>query len=882
MIHVRSIAVAVAFLTIAVRGTAGRERSDGVALDTIFGSSTLATNIAQIRQQVTRLDAKERFETLSLIVLPSPTHSSIRFAAEFAPAPHQSESGSSVERFESPVVDLIEAAQQAGQLDELRATVAALTFDGEVEQRQRLALLALVEIASGDFDAALPLLDEIEVRHRKATFPQLADRWPETLLLSIAVEHPQLHDTVETMLQRIISTQVRAGHHAGPLVWDVHLLALLGRLKYLQAVEASIRTGGEARPLFGSPPQLIQWAPVSAGDEATFAQGFPHSHWHLFDDRVEKLASHFDEYLYFCSPLCGNFEVECDISGFGHREGQLVIGGHWNWLHYSHRQFDTGNLRGVTGTVQIEPRLSDVNDWVHYRSVVRDGVCRSYINGRLLLTENLRATQFPWLAIRSPYWGSTSIRGVCVTGSPTIPERIDLSSDPELSGWVRYHLDSVGGETADWRFDQSLGPGGGIFARKKDQYAGMFQESLLRYHRPMLEDGAIEYEFEYQPGQSEVAPAIGRRAFLLEPGGVRLHWITDGVWDNSGLDPLNQSEPLSAEECPLRTGWNRLRLELAGDSVTIAVNNQTVLQTEIEPTAERTFGLFHFSDQSEVRVRNMNWSGNWPETLPPLSDQRLRDRTLESIDDRLAQLGDKVEIDFTTQRVQSKPANNALSGIPIPFSGSYAAWRMSDSGESVTLRPEGLMMTRDASQKFNDVQASAHFRVIGDFDIVAEFSDLKVETPYNGNSAIYLVVVADDPLRTHSRVWHGVYAHPGIDRRRVTQIEFNRYRATGVEIGYAGLAAEASDSGRLRIARIGTRMHFMIAEEDSPAYRLLYSADIGDVPLQRDGIRLACGTYDNQNPPSGGVRVTWKRLTMRADRLIPTGFARAASLILND
>lgn len=890
-ICLRAASLVAILLALPIRDAAAGARSDGIALEWIFGVDAIAENQAGILRATTHLSREEQFRTLADFVLPSSTHASIRFSAAFRPAQHRRETVRPVDRLQSVVFDLIETAKQFEELDALRDTVAALTFEDEIEQRQRIALLALIEIARSNFEAAMPLLDEMEARRRTTTFPNLAERWPETLLLSEAVEHPPLRDAVEPMLQRIVGNQVRAGHHSGPAFWDVHMQSVLGRLKYLRHVEMVVRNESPVSPAdlprFGDSPHLTQWTPIAEGDEATFARGFPNSHWHQFDDRVEKLSGHRDEYLYFCSPLRGDFQVECDITGFGHREGQLAVGGNWIWLHFNRQEFFTGGLRGKTGSVPIKPRLSEVNDWLRYRSVVRNGVVREFVNGRLLRSQKLRETQFPWIAIRSPYWASTSVRDVRITGSPTIPHRIPLASDPELSGWVRFHLDLVGGPTADWRFDESLGPNGGIVARLKDEYDGMFQESLLRYHRPLLEDGVIEYEFDYQPGQTNVAPALGRNAFLIEPGGIRRHLITNGVWDTTGLDPLNQSaipnDLQSDASIPLQIGWNQLRLTVVGNDVAIELNETPVLRMNLDVVSnadgdqnlnrvagsDRQFGLFHFADQTNVRVRNMFWSGNWPKTLPPLSEQELKDSTVDRIHEQLAHLKDRVELDFEAQAIRTELKSSPFQNFRIPYRSAFNIWPSSDGRGKSIERPNGLLMTRAATNPFSDTQIAIRFRTIGNFDFVAEFSDLKLRTPTDGNSAIYLIVVADDTLGTHRRVWHGVYAHPGIDRRRVTQTETNRYRKTGVEIHYDGLASEACDSGRLRVARIGSTMHFMISEQDSSAFRLLHSTDAEDEPLKVDGIRLASGTYDNHNPPSGGVQVTWKQLTMRAENLIP-------------
>ena len=57
-------------------------------------------------------------------------------------------------------------------------------------------------------------------------------------------------------------------------------------------------------------------------------------------------------------------------------------------------------------------------------------------------------------------------------------------------------------------------------------------------------------------------------------------------------------------------------LRLEGDKVTIELNGQPVFERQLEPENQRTFGLFHYADETQVRVRNVTYQGNWPRTLP--------------------------------------------------------------------------------------------------------------------------------------------------------------------------------------------------------------------------------------------------------------------------
>src|SRR5439155_17424932 len=73
-------------------------------------------------------------------------------------------------------------------------------------------------------------------------------------------------------------------------------------------------------------------------------------------------------------------------------------------------------------------------------------------------------------------------------------------------------------------------------------------ENIIRYHRPMLEDGEVRYEFFYDPDPKVptiVHPALDRLVCLVEPSGVKIHWLTDGRWDRTGLSPGNVDPPLT-------------------------------------------------------------------------------------------------------------------------------------------------------------------------------------------------------------------------------------------------------------------------------------------------------------------------------------------------
>ena len=150
-------------------------------------------------------------------------------------------------------------------------------------------------------------------------------------------------------------------------------------------------------------------------------------------------------------------------------------------------------------------------------------------------------------------------------------------------------------------------------------------EEALHYHRPLVEDGTVDYEFYYDPEAVMAHPMLDRLVFLLEPAGVRIHWLTDLQNERSGLkkenvfdEPDNRRGPA---KLPLKEkAWNALRLTLKGDVVTLNLNGQDVYERKLEPTNLRTFGVFHWQDLTELRVRHVTIRGDWPKQLPTAAD----------------------------------------------------------------------------------------------------------------------------------------------------------------------------------------------------------------------------------------------------------------------
>src|SRR5262249_43500732 len=148
---------------------------------------------------------------------------------------------------------------------------------------------------------------------------------------------------------------------------------------------------------------------------------------------------------------------------------------------------------------------------------------------------------------------------------------------------------------------------------------GSFRESLLQYHRPLLEDGEIEYEFFYEPGKIEVHPALDRLVFLIDEKTSSTHWLTDAQFDRTGLSPDNKQPLAGGKPARLKAGdWNRLKLVVSGETASVFVNGEEIGRRTLEPTNQRLFGLFRYSDATSVRVRNVVYRGQWPTVVPAM------------------------------------------------------------------------------------------------------------------------------------------------------------------------------------------------------------------------------------------------------------------------
>ncbi|MCA8998915.1 MAG: DUF1583 domain-containing protein, partial [Planctomycetaceae bacterium] len=455
---------------------------------------------------------------------------------------------------------------------------------------------------------------------------------------------------------------------------------------------------------------------------------------------------------------------------------------------------------------------------------------------------------------------------VRITGAPRIPDRLSLLDSPDLPGWLPYFEDSAGGLGATWTletpegefFERLFQSNQELVGRRTHRYEGVMRESLLRYYRPMVEDGTISYEFFFQPQKCEVHPALGRAVFQIRPTGVFLHWLTDARFERTGLDPANQRKIVHDDgETPIplrRHDWNQLKLELRGDTVTIHVNGSAVCKHTLAPSNQRIFGLFHYSDVTQARIRNLAWKGDWPKELPVVENQLLADTSLEQ------KLADHGKFQHTFEHDFSSGLAHDL------FFVTGEGW-----DEKMEQVPQGLRFDRKGSGGYEQYALIPQLQLGGDFDVEVDFSDFDSETTAGGDANIHLLLGFDGTGIQDCRLYRKLskYHKKELGEQKVQSAIF--YRREGETIyEFPKQLSEESTNGTLRMSRRGDQLYYLYSEADSTTFRVVDQQKVTTKTTRKNAIRLIVETH-----LEGRAAIIWKKLRIRSEQM--TGIASLPS-----
>ena len=601
-------------------------RAEGTTADrraraNLIGDAAFGRDAGRVSRLARDLPPDRIYESLLAWVVPTDDHPGFRLAAEFAPTdpalPDPSiELPPGASRVHtggallSPALALVSAAKASDRLEELAGRVEKATTPSDLDRRGQLAMLALIRAEQGRVEPARAALGALKPL-LEAVSPDdpESERWPELIAIAGMLGRPALREPAKALADVLVLGQVRKDQKAIGETWKLQALqysALLSRDE-------------PARPTFAPELGLAFWARVTHSRTTSRGTGAPLPLWLAKDGALAHLPGHDRDSVYFRTPLRGDFEVSAEVSGG--QPIQLSYGGLAVGLAADGKEVVVSTLGAAPRRVGIDPPLTPGDGPHRLRLAIKANTFSTSFDDRKLFEQGLPNDPDPWLALYQPAAESGSIRDVRIGGNPSIPGRLELSGRPDLLGWLADDgIEPPSTVEPAWqtRGDQILG-------RSVPDAAGSHLERVLRYHRPMLEDGEIAYDFFHDPGKAAVHPALDRLAFLIEPDGIKLHRLTDGPSERTGLAPDNlEDEPQCRRgpaELPLKAGtWNRMVVAIAGDVLTLRLNDVVVYERSIEPTNQRTFGLFHFADRGEARVRDVRYRGNWPKARPTSSN----------------------------------------------------------------------------------------------------------------------------------------------------------------------------------------------------------------------------------------------------------------------
>ena len=171
--------------------------------------------------------------------------------------------------------------------------------------------------------------------------------------------------------------------------------------------------------------------------------------------------------------------------------------------------------------------------------------------------------------------------------------------------------------------------------------------------------------------------------------------------------------------------------------------------------------------------------------------------------------------------------------------------------------------------------------ISGDFDVIAEFADLKVKASDNGTAAIYMGPRMIQGQFEMHMLYRGMIQHPDTPLREITQVEIIKSGKNGRGFQYPAIYADECRSGRLRVARRGKMFHYLIAPLDSDNFRLLHSMEVSDIPILPGNFVLRISCYSS-GVQSSEVSVVWKKMSVRAESIENTQTSTGRNLYLLD
>ncbi|MBL8810519.1 MAG: DUF1583 domain-containing protein [Planctomycetaceae bacterium] len=569
--------------------------------------------ITSMMEACRSIEPQEAYLLLHGWVLPNEEHDDYRLGFRLASySPENDLAQKTSDDLHSPALELVRVAKQANQLEALHQDLQQRTANDPQGQRDLAALRFLVAVEKGDMTAAETMLKNILEVFGKGLPKSISSqhRAAELLVVWKGMEVPSLLPAITDLATRIRDAE-RTEERSDSELFSKIAHSLPGRIAILSA---------PATPTSAS----AQWVQVPYLKPDQRYHGYRTSEWKIENATATHVPAETWSQLWFQSPLTGKFEITADRSTFGWGECVISYGMFSAEPRYDAKAVRTIRLMHSATEIETAPKLPEWKNMAAFRIVVDGRRLTTFTNGVQIHDAAFNAAPSPWIVLQADQPGNECrITNLRITGTPEIPDEIDLIDMADWNCWradIFEESHSFSNEpNSPWRKS-----GNEIVAKALPEGART-RQSLLHYQRPMLEDGVIEFETFWEPGVTEVHPCVGRSVVMISSDGAKLHQLTEAQYESRELAIDNESPIAGAAVPELKLkDWNRVRLSLKGDQLTVSVNEKDIATVTIsEPPSERFFGLFHYSNKTASRVRNLKYRGEWPKTLPAIAEQVL-------------------------------------------------------------------------------------------------------------------------------------------------------------------------------------------------------------------------------------------------------------------
>ena len=801
------------------------------AIADVFDDCHIHDTAWSVSRRVATLPGNERFGYLLNWVLPHGGRSTLRLSHEFLPSypisgpkpegtawRRQATGGDIV----CPAFDLIRLTKTSEERKLLLETLQRFQPRNRIDSKNRLVLLCLLTAAQEAPQKTLEICDEIKSLIRPADPFDEHHRTAELLMLVAAAEDPNLREIVSEFAPGLFRAER----------WDTY-----GELwsrqfaRYAFEILPVVAEDVVDRRTSGS--DLRFWSPVAYPSAFRRGMGFPVSRWSFPRSHAINYANHGDDAVYFRIPILGEFTVETDVTVTNWREAEVLVDATWVAPSASVNSYDTGGLHGAKKTVEFDSPTTRQGYWYRHRTAIKDGFATTSLDGHIGPVRQLPPKPDPWIAIRSRQLNEGGARNFRLSGSPEIPSVVNLL-DRRLASWTNFYGRATSAPESPWAMS-----GNELIGKLQPELDGSVSEQAIHYHRPIVEDGVITYEFFLDDLSAIALPAIDQLVFTIKDGKAGMHRLTNGPYERTTLTPDNFSPTTSlASKLPLRqNAWNKVKLDVTENDAAVSLNGQRIVEYALHPENPRFFGLYFDSSHHSLRVRNLEWRGEWPKRIPAASENSLAGSETEFLEKDTDRLAEHFHHDF------------AVDGLPPklfrPFAGTV--------DRDIFVTDKGI---RTVAAEYARV-VGFEFRPVlkGDFDVIARYRDFG--GPDAGGAR--LAAELNNPRMDQVTGGRKQFLH---ENGLIENVGFlwYRYEQNGRTLYHYDKGQNIEETaGAVRLSRRGKTIHVLTAEDGSDNFRWHMSEEVGDENSVPGGIQL-----QSEIP---GLSVTWTSIEIHAEHI---------------